>query len=135
MRRGVVSFALLVIVGGAGSASAHHSFAAYFNDQIVEVTGRVTEFRFSNPHGMITLEVRGQDGGTEVWRAETNAPVILRRRGWAADSLRAGETIAVEGWPARDGGRYLRMRKVTRADGTVIGTPLSLNTASEGEKP
>ncbi len=32
----------------------------------------------------------------------------------------AGEIITIEGWPARDGSRYLRMRVAHRADGTVI---------------
>lgn len=104
-------------------ATAHHSFAVFFDtdNQLRKVTGTVKEFRFTNPHGVVTLAVL--EAGHEVtWRAETNSPSILRRRGWTADSLKIGEKITIEGWPARDGSKYLRLRSATRADGTPVGT-------------
>jgi len=106
-----------------GLAAAHHSFAVFFDteSQVRKVTGVVKEFRFSNPHGVVTLAVK--QGGHEVlWRAETNSPSILRRRGWTAQSLHVGETITVEGWPARDGSNYMRLRSATRANGEPVGT-------------
>jgi hypothetical protein len=107
----------------AGSADAHHSFAVFFDtdSQLRKVTGVVKEFRFTNPHGVVTLAVL--EGNHEViWRAETNSPSILRRRGWSADSLHVGEKITVEGWPARDGSKYLRLRSARRENGDPIGT-------------
>lgn len=119
---------LVAAVSWGGSAWAHHSFAVFFdtNSQLRKVTGVVKEFRFSNPHGVVTLAVK--KGGHEIiWRAETNSPSILRRRGWNAQSLHVGETITVEGWPARDGSNYMRLRAATRANGESVGaqpTPL-----------
>ena len=105
------------------AVSAHHSFAVYFDStKDVKVTGKVTAFRFTNPHGTIVLDVTDAQGNVREWRAETNAPVVLQRRGWTRDSIRAGETITVEGWPARDGKPYIRLRSATRADGQLIGT-------------
>jgi hypothetical protein len=104
-------------------ALAHHSFAVFFDTdaQLRKVTGVVKEFRFTNPHGVVTIAVR--EGNDEViWRAETNSPSVLRRRGWSADSLHVGETITVEGWLARDGSRYMRLRSATRASGEAVGT-------------
>jgi hypothetical protein len=116
--------ALLAMLGLAGTTLAHHSFAVFFDEQKrVEVSGTVTEFLFRNPHGVIRIEVTGKDGKKEVWRAETNSPSILERRGWTRTSLKPGDEITIEGWPARDGSNYLRMRKVTRADGTPVGVP------------
>jgi len=107
----------------SGSALAHHSFAVFFDtdSQLRKVTGVVKEFRFSNPHGVVTLSVK-QGGREIIWRAETNSPSILRRRGWTAQSLHVGETVTIEGWPARDGSNYLRLRSATRADGELVGT-------------
>jgi hypothetical protein len=94
------------------------------NDQgIVSVRGIVTEFSFKNPHGVIRLDVKTPAGATEEWKAETNSPSILSRRGWKKDSLKAGDEIVLEGWRARDGSRYMRMRKVTHGDGTPVGVP------------
>jgi hypothetical protein len=116
----------------AAQAGAHHSFAVFFDgDKVTAVTGTVTEFKFANPHGTIALDVKGKGGKSEVWKAETNAPVILRRLGWSKDSLQVGETITVEGWLARDGKHYLRMRKVTRADGTTVGKPITFDPKSD----
>jgi hypothetical protein len=75
----------------AGQAYSHHSFAVFFQtDKTIAVTGVVTEFRFSNPHGLIRLNVATQDGGTESWSAETNSPSILTRRGWTKESIKPG---------------------------------------------
>ena len=125
MRKTLPYAALAALLLTATPLAAHHSFAVYFDEaKTITVTGEVTEFHFRNPHGTIgltTTEAEGQEAG-EVWKAETNAPVILRRRGWAPDSLKAGDVVTVTGWPARDGTNYMRMQQVTHADGTPIGT-------------
>lgn len=107
------------------SAFAHHSFAVFFDNEagVVSVTGTVTEFSFRNPHGLIRVDVTDKDGKVVEWKAETNSPSILERRGWKRDSLKKGDRIVLEGWRARDGAPYMRMRKVTREDGTPIGIP------------
>src|SRR5579871_892724 len=109
---------LLMMSLSAPIAFGHHSFAVFFQtDKTISVDGIVTEFRFSNPHGLIRLDVPTKDGHTEVWTAETNSPSILVRRGWSRDTLKAGERITVEGWPARNGSHYLRMQKAIRENG------------------
>ena len=126
MRSALRWLGLVVVVAAATGASAHHSFAVFFDDQkIIEVTGSVTDFRFTNPHAIISMSVKNAKGQVEPWRAETNAVTLLRRRGWTKDSLTIGEVITVEGWRARDGSNYMRMRTVKRADGTILGTPVS----------
>jgi Family of unknown function (DUF6152) len=130
MQAGIRATGLLAAWLGALAclpAIAHHSFAVFFDsDQgIVSVQGVVTEFKFTNPHGIIRLTAKDAAGATLEWKAETNSPSILERRGWKKDSLKPGDEIIVEGWKARDGSRYMRMRKVTRADGSVIGVPFA----------
>ena len=98
--------------------AAHHSFAVYFdsNDRVT-LEGTVTAFRFTNPHGTLVLDVDGTE-----WRAETNAPVVLQRRGWRRDSLRPGDHVTISGWRARDGRNYMRLMEARKADGQMIGT-------------
>ncbi|MWV27252.1 DUF6152 family protein [Aurantiacibacter rhizosphaerae] len=99
-------------------ASAHHSFAVYFDpEDTVVLEGTVTAFRFTNPHGTLVLDVDGQE-----WRAETNAPVVLRRRGWTRGSVRPGQHVTISGWRARDGRRYMRLREVRDEAGRMIGS-------------
>ncbi len=107
----------------ATAASAHHSFAVYFDStKDVTITGKVTAFRFTNPHGTIALEVTDAQGHVREWRAETNAPVVLQRRGWTRDSIKAGQTVTIEGWPSRDGKPYIRLRRAVDANGRLIGS-------------
>ena len=115
---------LAVVLGAAlpGAALAHHSFAAFFDaDKSVKVTGTVTEFRFTNPHGTIGVEVKGSDGKVVEWKAETNAPAVLMRRGWSPESVKPGDTVTIEGWPSRDGKPYIRLRAAYDAGGKQIG--------------
>lgn len=118
--------ALAAMLCAAPTVRAHHSFAVFFNTdaQLVKVTGVVRDFQFRNPHGVITIVVpTGREQIT--WRAETNSPSVLRRRGWTPESLHVGDKVTLEGWPARDGTRYMRLRSARLADGRLIGQPLT----------
>lgn len=121
MRKRLIALALGASVCGGG-ALAHHSFAVFFDETTqVSVTGTVTAFRFTNPHGTIVLNGTDGTGRQQEWRVETTAPVVLQRRGWTRTSVKPGDRVTVEGWPARDGKPYMRLRLATMADGTQIG--------------
>ena len=125
----MVASALAVV---ASAVHAHHSFAVYFDSsKDVKITGAVTSFRFTNPHGTIALDVTDPQGRVTHWRAETNAPVVLQRRGWTRDSIKPGETITIQGWPSRDGKPYIRLQRASHADGRLVGTaPFGQNDQS-----
>jgi hypothetical protein len=132
--RQTIAAAVVSILLAAPAAHAHHSFAVFFDDKTVEVTGAVTEFRFTNPHGLISIVVTDANGHTETWKVETNAQTLLRRRGWTKETLKIGEIVTVDGWLARDGSRYLRMRSAARADGTILFGPPAASTRPAGEQ-
>ena len=119
----IIAAAALAALLVPGAVVAHHSFAVFFNpDKVVRIKGTVKSFRFANPHGTIVVGVPAQAGGARDWQIETSSPSVLSRRGWARDSLRAGEQVTVEGWLARDGSRYLRLRQAYRADGKPVSS-------------
>ncbi len=122
-KRTLLAAAALLMLG-QGVAQAHHSFAAFFDPaKLIKIRGKVTDFHFTNPHGTIGLDVVGEDGKVQKWRAETNAPVVLMRRGWSRDSIKPGDIITIDGWVSRDGKPYLRLRAAFDADGKPIGLP------------
>jgi hypothetical protein len=105
----------------AATAVAHHSFAVHFvADRLITVRGEVDEFTFRNPHGVLMLTAKGDGGVEQRWKIETNSPSILRRRGWTETSIRAGDVVAVEGYPARDGSNFMRVYRVTYDDGREL---------------
>ena len=101
--------------------SAHHNFAAhYIGDQIIEHTGVVTEFRFVNPHARVYFEITNPDGSNEIWMAEGDASVALRRSGWTPDRIKPGDQIHVVGSPARNGTNTMSWYTISLG-GTNIG--------------
>ena len=102
-------------------AYAHHSFAVFFDpDRVVKIKGTVKSFRYANPHATIVVSVSGRNSVLRDWQIETTSPAVLSRRGWSRGSLKAGDEVMVEGWLARDGSRYLRLRQAYGADGKPV---------------
>ena len=102
-------------------AAAHHSFDMFFDRaESVSLTGTVTEYSFGNPHVYFKLSVPGADGSAEEWHVETTNPNTLGPRGWDRESIQPGQELAIEGWPARNGNRYVRLRTMTNADKTPV---------------
>lgn len=119
--RKIAGLLILLAVCGATPALAHHSFVvSYLPDKIIKVTGVVSEFRFSNPHGIVHFKVKTPEGEEQEWRAETNSPNVLKRRGWTNDSIKVGDVITVTGWPARDGSNLIRVSKIEVPGGKVL---------------
>lgn len=76
---------------------AHHSTAAFDMEHSVTITGTVTKFYWTNPHSYVDLDVAG-----EHWRMELEAVNLLKRQGWAKDTLKVGDRISCTGARAKD---------------------------------
>lgn len=120
---------LAIVALASNRAAAHHSFAAEFDFQKpVTLKGVVVLWEMINPHGWITIDVRGEDGRTARWMVETSNPNGLMRLGWTKRSLKVGDEITVEGYLAKDGSNTANAASVTLADGRKVfagssGTP------------
>ena len=74
----------------AAPTFAHHGAAAYSGDKTVTVTGTVSEFDFTNPHVIITMDVKNDKGAMEKWQGELTSPNHLTRGGWSRGTLKVG---------------------------------------------
>jgi hypothetical protein len=105
----------------ATTAWAHHSGAGVDRSKTVTISGTVKEFRWTNPHSWIDLEVADPKGGAPtVWSIEMNPPPYLVRSGWKASTLKAGDKVSVTLNPIRTGEPGGIFVSVTLADGRVL---------------
>ena len=107
-----VSVSLLISV----PSFAHHSFAAEFDaDKPLKLTGVVTKLEWTNPHAWFYIDVKGEQGAVTNWGFEMGSPNGLMRAGWTRNSMKAGDTVTVEGSQAKDGSNNGNARAVTLA--------------------
>jgi hypothetical protein len=103
-------------------AIAHHSFAAQFDPtKKVTLIGTVTKIEWKNPHIYFYIDVKDNSGSIANWSIEGPSPNGLYRNGWTKDSLKLGDEVTVDGFPARDGSNTANMSIVTRAGKKVLG--------------
>jgi hypothetical protein len=115
----VLASITLALLFAAVPLSAHHSWPIS-RDQLVTVKGKVLEFTWENPHPMITLEVRTDDGKVEKW--QVGGPAISRMEGigWTRTTVKPGDTITGIGYQFSDGQKIIRLERVILADGKTI---------------
>ena len=114
-----------VLVAANSAATAHHSFAMFDQANPIELEGIVQEFKYTNPHSYLLLEVKGDDGEMAVWNLEGSAPSILGRDGWSRESLKPGDHVIVTIDPLLSGapGGSWNGRKIKFKDGRPIIAP------------
>ena len=112
----VLGILVMTLVIGWVALSAHHAWPIS-RSQLVTVKGTVVAFTWSNPHPMITLEVRGDDGKLETWSVGGPAINRMQANGWTRTTVKAGDVITGIGYQFSDGQKIIRLERVVFADG------------------
>jgi hypothetical protein len=99
---------------------AHHSFAAEYESRLITLNGTITKFVWANPHTRIYFDVTDAGEAVTKWECEGGAPGGLLGHGWSKGSLKPGDHVTIEGFPARDHSNICKARAVKRADGTRL---------------
>jgi hypothetical protein len=126
-QRGYIMKLAALMVSGAlvatgGATMAHHSFAMFDQENPTELEGVVREFKYTNPHSYLLLEVKGSDGSSVVWNLEGQAPSLLTRDGWSSQTLKSGDELKLTIEPLHSGapgGRWF-IEKTKFKDGRPI---------------
>jgi Family of unknown function (DUF6152) len=94
--------AMLLSAGVTATLAGHHSFAAYyFEDQMIDYEGVVSQVEFKAPH--VWLHVTTRESGKErTYSAEWSNPTRLERDGITKDTLKIDDVVHVWGSPSRN---------------------------------
>lgn len=123
VKNGRICFAvvtMIVLLGAASVAMAHHSFSMFDTAKTVKVVGTVTAFEWTNPHAYIEVDV-SENGTTKHWSVEMGSPSILQQSGWKFKDLKFGDKVTVTLNPLRNGDSGGLLIQATLPDGRVLG--------------
>jgi len=91
----LLAFALILM--GSTYVQAHHSTAANFTQEIIEISGVIEQVKFQNPHTSLLIRVDAAEGSAPFWLVESDAKSTFERKGINTDSLAIGSKVTVSG--------------------------------------
>lgn len=100
---------------------AHHGGATLYTNKPVTLKGTVKSWLWSNPHCLLTFDVKGEDDQVVQWVVETQAPSTIYPSGYRKDSFKPGDQVTVTVEPAKSGRPNGRIAQAILADGTKLG--------------
>lgn len=131
------SLGVICLLMAAMPAWPHHSFGAEYDvTKPVTLTGVVTKIEWTNPHCYFFLDVTDKDGAVTNWKFEGYPPNVLSRVGWRKDvTMKAGDTVTIFAWRARDNAVLAHSRFVTFKDGKRLESGPPAGTGDGGNAP
>ena len=107
------------ILIAASPLFAHHRWPVNRSAEVT-VQGTVTAYTWKNPHVMIALDIRTDDGSVESWEIGGPSTNRMARNGWDGNTLKAGDVITGIGFPFTDGSRIMRLERIVTSDGREL---------------
>jgi hypothetical protein len=117
----VILFALTVGVLTVLPLFAHHGGASILSGKTATLKGTVKAWLWSNPHCLLTFDVKGEDGKVVEWVGETQAPSSIYSSGYRKDSFKPGDVITITLEVVKSGAPNGRIARAVLADGTTLG--------------
>lgn len=109
--------AAALVLLGASSAWAHHSFSAYDMRKQVSQQGTIKEFRWGAPHVSMVLAYKDKSGKAGIMSVLTGSPNAFSRQGFTVRDFRRGDPVTVVYHPNVSGLPGGAMSSLTLADG------------------
>jgi len=92
---------LAVLLGMPLVASAHHSTATNFTQEVISAEGVIEKVRYQNPHASVLIKNTDESGKETYWLVEMGARTTLARKGVTLERLAVGSKIRATGLKGR----------------------------------
>ena len=106
--------AAVVLLASAGSLVAHHGLSQYDTTTAVRVKGTIVVFERVNPHSILFVDQKREDGQIQRWAVEGPGILQLDRMGLGKEALKAGVVVEACGYVVTKEGGKLRQANVLR---------------------
>ncbi len=120
MRFHHVASVVVLALGLAAPALAHHSAAGIDRTKSVTLNGTVTKFGWQNPHSWMEVDVPNDAGVVTTWKVEMTSPAFLIRAGWKSSSVKPGDKVKVVVRPLVSGDPGGLFVSVTLPNGSTL---------------
>jgi hypothetical protein len=114
----------VLILAGAVTAFAHHSFAVYDHTRTLSLKGTVTRFQWSNPHAYLEIDVKEADGAVKHYTLEGTSINMMQRIGWRSNMIKAGDQVKTVMAPLLSGEPAGLLLEVTLPNGDKKELPV-----------
>ena len=114
---GVSSLVMIALLAVSVQLFAHHGNASYGNAKQLTLKGTVTEWIWLNPHTLLKIDVKDDDGKVVNWVVEWSAPSSLINFGINKQTFKAGDEVTVVMITPDNGAPVGRIQRVLLANG------------------
>ena len=108
------------VVALCATVFAHHSTVAYLPQSIALHDATIEKVLWSNPHIILAFSVKSSGGAATSWSVETGSPTSVAQFGWNRNSVKVGDKVTVELYPAKNGAHVGRLKKLIYTNGREL---------------
>lgn len=116
-----MAVSVAIVLLASAPLAAHHTGSTLLSETTVTMKGVVKSWLWSNPHCLLTIEVKGADGQVVQWVMEAQAPNSIYPAGYRNNTFKPGDEVTVTANPVTNGRPYGRIASVVLADGSKLG--------------
>ncbi len=100
---------------------AHHGLAAFDTTHTVKYEATITAIEWINPHAFVYADIKDGTGKVRNWRLELGSLHMLTKYGgWTETTVKRGDHVVVQGFPAKDGSAYMSLGRIWLPDGRSL---------------
>ena len=99
---------------------AHHGNAAFDAGKTITVKGTVTDWFWANPHCLISLDAKDDQGQMVHWVVETSAPPSMINAGWTKQTVTVGDQVTITMQAVKSGRNVGRVVEIVLPSGQKL---------------